>query len=109
MPRVHRNTRRYHVAGVPNFSIFYGPLRDMLLPLCNWTDNLELWIRELQQSQRELERELESLRWARGTFPQTRELNLERTHLWQRIEAIKYLIRQLAASVSRSSGRWNFL
>lgn len=107
MPRIHRTTRRYHNIGIPSFSIFYGPLREVLAPIRYWTENLETRIQELCLSQRGLERELESLRWARGTFPQTRELELERTELRRRIEAIRYLLRQLSATVSRPSGRRN--
>jgi hypothetical protein len=107
MPRTHRNTRRYHNIGIPSFSIFYGPLREVLTPIRYWTENLETRINELCLSQREMERELESLRWARGTFPQTRELELERTDLRRRIEAIRYLLRELSALVPRLSRRRN--
>lgn len=107
MPRTHRNNRRYHNIGLPSFSIFHGSLREVLTPMRLYVDNLHTRISELRDSQQELERELESLRWARGTFPQTRELELERTNLRHRIEAISYLLRQLLITVPRASERRN--
>jgi hypothetical protein len=83
----------------PNARVEFGFLEEYI-------SSLHQEILELQRSRRLLERELEGLRQARGSFLQAVELERERVELRLRIEAGRELLQQMLALLPAGSGRW---
>ena len=110
MPRTHRNSRRNgsSIGWYLNFLEFlvWNPaIRAEFGFLTEHIGALFAEIHTLRQSNQRLAEELEWLRSVRGTFPQTRDLELSRAEIRRRIEAARHLLREMSRFLPRGPGR----